>query len=750
MMRKFYQQLRARIVAAGLWPRGWVARGACYSLAFAIALFALQMILQLFAPSWADSLGGWVKFLLFDAASLFCIVAYRALKRKILWRLRNRLIVTYVFIGVIPAVLLIAMAFITIYLFAGQFASFVVTSEINSQLRSMQAANAAVSSELAARMEKGEPPSAALLAGLKKRDRAWERRQVCAWHGIKFLPLNSTVQGDSVTYPDFFDKGGNEYAKAAQQGLPFKEIVRDKGELYLRATSSFMVGPERLTVVTSEPLDQNLMADIAANLGEITLYAAGIGQDELDENQQKQTATAGSKSRVTVSVGTDKEKRGVVFSEPKPGSPGVRQEQVLHPLFSVGALAAPSGITDREITFGTPLPVVDWKTGERERVGALGVSVHTRPSVLYGHLFAALGDIARGVEYLLLAILVVFGVIELIALIIGTRMTSTVTGAVAHLYDATKHVDRGDFSHRIPVKSADQLAQLSLSFNSMTESIEKLILEQKEKQRLEGELAIAQEVQAQLFPRQVSELESLEVHGFCRPARTVSGDYYDFLTASSHKLILAVGDISGKGISAALLMATIHSAVRAYSVESLPQMREPVAVGAVAGAGRIMAAWPEGIEISPGALLGLLNHQLYESTPPEKYATLFLGIYDGRSHKLTYSNGGHLPPILIGKDGAVRRLESGGTVVGLFENCTYDEGCVQMHPGEIFLAYSDGVTEPENEFGEFGEERLIDLVSANRDLPLLQISQTVTSAVDDWIGDNEQPDDITLVLARAR
>ena len=219
------------------------------------------------------------------------------------------------------------------------------------------------------------------------------------------------------------------------------------------------------------------------------------------------------------------------------------------------------------------------------------------------------------------------------------------------------------------------MAQLSLSFNSMTESIEKLILEQKEKQRLEGELAIAQEVQAQLFPRQVTELESLEVHGFCRPARTVSGDYYDFLTASSHKLILAVGDISGKGISAALLMATIHSAVRAYSVESLPQMREPVAVGAVAGAGRMMAAWPEGIEISPGALLGLLNHQLYESTPPEKYATLFLGIYDGRSHRLTYSNGGHLPPILIGKDGAVRRLEAGGTVVGLFDNMTYDEGC---------------------------------------------------------------------------
>jgi len=343
-----------------------------------------------------------------------------------------------------------------------------------------------------------------------------------------------------------------------------------------------------------------------------------------------------------------------------------------------------------------------------------------------------------------------FAIIELIALFTGSRMTRTVTAAVAQLYDATRHVDQGDFSHRIPVKSKDQLGALSHSFNSMTESIEKLILEQKEKHRLENELAIAQEVQDQLFPRQVKGLESLEVHGFCRPARTVSGDYYDFLTASSNKLILAVGDISGKGISAALLMATIHSAVRAYSVENLPQMREPVAVGALAGAGRVMAAWPEGVEVSPSALLSLLNHQLYESTPPEKYATLFLGIYDGRSHRLTYSNGGHLPPLLIGQDGTLRRLECGGTVVGLFDNMLYEEDSVELQPGEIFVAYSDGVTEPENDFGEFGEERLIDLVRESRHLPLVQISQSVTAAVDTWIGDQEQPDDVTLVLARAR
>jgi sigma-B regulation protein RsbU (phosphoserine phosphatase) len=739
-MKQFYSRLRARMLAADLWPQGWIARGALYSLGFAIGLFALEMALTPFAPAAADSLAGWVKFLAFDAALLFSVIAFRWLKRRILWRLRNRLIVTYVFIGVIPAVLLVAMTFITLYGLAGQFAVFVVTSEINSQLRSLGAVNAAVGNELAARLERGDNPTAESLAGLRKRDAAWKRRSMYAWLDDKLLPLGDESKGPAPSFPTF--------AKSELRENELREITRDHDGLHLRVVTQLAMGSKTLTVVTSEPFDKALVGRIAADLGEITLL-----EDPRFRGQDAQPVTPanpGTSNVATNNVATNNvatNNVNIVISDRR--NP---QRVDLHPspTFTVGTVPPAMGRLDREVPFLAPLPVLDWKTGKREPTGSVVVQVRTRPSVLYGHLFAALGEFVQIVEYSLLVILVFFAVIELIALIIGTRMTRTVTGAVAQLYDATKHVDRGDFSHRIPVKSTDQLAQLSLSFNSMTESIEKLIQEQKEKQRLEGELAIAQEVQAQLFPRQVTELESLEVHGFCRPARTVSGDYYDFLTASSHKLILAVGDISGKGISAALLMATIHSAVRAYSIESLPQMREPVAVGAVAGAGRIMAAWPEGIEVSPGALLGLLNHQLYESTPPEKYATLFLGIYDGRSHRLTYSNGGHLPPILIAKDGAVRRLETGGTVVGLFDHMMYDEGAVEMHPGEIFLAYSDGVTEPENDFGEFGEDRLIGLVSANRRLPLVQISQTVTSAVDDWIGDNEQPDDITLVLARAR
>jgi sigma-B regulation protein RsbU (phosphoserine phosphatase) len=129
---------------------------------------------------------------------------------------------------------------------------------------------------------------------------------------------------------------------------------------------------------------------------------------------------------------------------------------------------------------------------------------------------------------------------------------------------------------------------------------------------------------------------------------------------------------------------------------------------------------------------------------------LFLGIYDGEERKIIYSNGGHLPPIILAEDGSRRKLDCGGMVIGLFDNMSYEEGAVPLRVGEIFLAYSDGVTEPENDFGEFGEERLIDLVRENRHLPLERITEIVTAAVDDWIGANEQPDDITLVLARAR
>jgi sigma-B regulation protein RsbU (phosphoserine phosphatase) len=733
-----YRYLRMRLGEAGLLPTSKVALVASYLLGLDLLLFVLQRAFGLLKLSYGDSLGGWVSFLSFVVIVLFSILAFRWVKAKALWRLRNRLIVTYVFVGVIPVVMLVILATLSFYLFAGQFATFVVTTALDSELKSLDAANSAIAHELAAKMQSGVNPDTTAVEGLRRTDKAWTDRHVHAWHDGKNV-LNSSPP-DAVSSPPILPS----YLKGS-----CREVVRDHNKLFLRASETIPIHGRSLTVLSSEPLDQRLLQDLAANLGEITLYT-GITLRKVNApptaapNSSNpgitgtQLSTTTSQPEGDCARDTDTAKTGVFVLDTSKAAP----------LYFAGTVPPAARSLDRQVSFGTSVSVVDWDTGDR--LNPVLITIQTRVSKLYDRLFNSLGDIAPAVEWGLLIVAVIFGLIEIIAIVIGTRLTRTVTGAVAQLYEGTQLVNRGDFRHRIPVKSNDQVAALAISFNSMTASLEKLIEEQKDKQRLENELVIAQEVQAQLFPRESVQLASLEVHGFFRPARTVSGDYYDFLTLDADRLILAVGDISGKGISAALLMATIHSAVRALSMQDVPVLREPAAVGAPLGLDVILASGFRSLDVSPSALLSLLNHQLYESTPPEKYATLFLGIYNGAERKLTYSNGGHLPPIIVSEDGSIRRLECGGTVVGLFDHRTYEEDSVELRRGEIFVGYTDGVTEPENDFGEFGEQRLIDLLRENRDLALPRITEIVTAAVDDWIGANEQPDDVTLVLARAR
>jgi len=680
-----------------------------------MVLFGLEKFFALLKISYGDSLGGWVGFLDFIVSILFAILAFRWLKARMLWRLRNRLIVTYVFIGFIPLLLLVSLAVGSFYLFAGQFATFIVTTGLNSELSSLSAANSAIAHRLAAESQSRAAGWQVSLSTLRQADKLWADRQICVWLNGK-LALNSSSSDIAATAPDL-----PPYMKS-----PLRGVVRDHDKLFLRVLDAVPLKEGNLTVLSSEPFPQ-LLQTLAASLGEITLYE-GLSLNKVDRTEPGPV-------RGTQVLAGDNKKVVLDTSKAK--------------LISTwGAIPSPTTVLDRSVVFPTSIPVTDW--GKGENANPVAITVQTRISKLYERLFAAQGAFAPTVEVFLLFAVIVFAIIELIAIWIGTQLTRTVTGAVAQLYDGTMHINQGDFSHRIAVKSSDQVATLATSFNSMTASIQRLIEEQKQKQRLENELTIAKEVQEQLFPHESVQLASLEVHGFFRPARTVSGDYYDFLTLDSDRLVLALGDISGKGISAALLMATIHSAVRAYSLQDIPVLREPATVGATVGSGAVMAAPTRALDVSPGALLQLLNHQLYESTPPEKYATLFLGIYNGAERKFTYSNGGHLPPIIMSQDGSIRRLECGGTVVGLFNQASYEEESVELRRGEILLAYTDGVTEPENEFGEFGEQRLIDLLRENRDLPLPRITEIVTAAVDDWIGAAEQPDDVTLVLARAR
>ncbi|MBZ5491511.1 MAG: SpoIIE family protein phosphatase [Acidobacteriia bacterium] len=651
-------------------PRTRLALATLYLAGMTALLLLLKWLLKVAnARSAADALGGWTTFLGWTVSMLLLWLGLRWLRDHVMWSVRNRLIVTYLFIGGVPVTLAVAIALLSGYLVLGDLAVFSAISEIKVEANRLSAANAAAEEEITRHSSNPEKITA--------RDTSFPGRS------IAILPTSSV--------PGWVKDG-------------FTGLVNEKGHIYLRAVNSHQDPSGNAMVISSVQLDRKFLARIASKVGSLTLYSDEKLLEASGPNTQGAVAASGR--------------------------------------ISAGSVPAPINTLDPEVDFGGQIQVIDWENGS---LGTRFLGGTTRFSTVYSYITASMGIGSTVIVIALIGLAIAFAVVVLVALLIGIGLTRKITYSVANLYRATQFINRGDFSHRIDVRAKDQLAALQVSFNSMTDNLQKLIAEQKEKERLQSELEIAHEVQAQLFPRENVGTSTLQLHGICRPARIVSGDYYDFLSYGPEQVMVAVGDISGKGISAALLMATIHSAVRAYEQEQL------VSVGMAAAYGtnsRVAAFEARMAPPSPAQMLWLLNRHLFQSTQPEKYATLFLGFYDDEKHRLTYANAGHLPPIVLGADGTVRRLETGGTVVGLFPDCDYAEETVELYPGDIFIAFSDGITEPENEFGEFGEDRLIETVAANRHQPLDRITEHVISAVQDWIGSTEQPDDITVVLAR--
>ena len=692
---------------ARLRPRGRLATFTAYVGAIELVLIAVEAIVRKAGSvSAADSIGGWTGFLGFVLFVLAIILAIRWFRSHVLWSVRNRLLVTYLFVGAVPVTLALALAIGSGYLVVEHLATFLAVSEIQAQEQRLGAANAAAADLIA---HHGAAP-----------DQIMANDTVFPGRDIMNLPVK--------TAPAWLADG-------------FTGLVEDNDLLYLRAANKVATPRGQVVVISSVPFDQKFLAKVAASLGTLTIYTKAVNVHE------ESSLNAKGVKVVTINIKPDSSKAAKAKG-PSDTEASKTRDRDTSQFITAGSVGAQRFSLDREFNFGGLVQTRNWSDGANDPGFDKFLTGTTRLSTIYSYLTASMGVWTGVVGTILFFVAIVFAIVVLIALLIGIRLTRTITSSVANLYRATEHINRGEFDHRIQVKERDQLAALQKSFNSMTESLQRLIIEQKEKERLQSELEIAHEVQAQLFPAAISGTGTLELYGVCQPARTVSGDYYDFLTYGPEQMGIAVGDISGKGISAALLMATIHSAVRAYEQEQLFSVgASSVKALAAGGQGGVLTRSSVALP-SPAHMLWLLNRHLYRSTQPEKYATLFLGFYDGDTHRLTYSNAGHLAPIIMGVDGTIRRLEAGGMVVGLFDNMEYQEETVELRQGDIFIAFSDGITEPENEFGEFGEDRLIEAIAANGDQPLDRIAAHTISAVKDWIGATEQPDDITLVLAR--
>jgi phosphoserine phosphatase RsbU/P len=807
-MQKALESGSSRVTWRSRIPKG-VAGVAFWLVILFVLLWFVRQI-----PGVSSPLLGWIQLLAgLTLIALAFPLAWKFIRTRLLWSLRSKLILTYLLIGLAPAVLFITLGCVLAYIAAGTFSIHLADTRMHQELDTMSV-DSRSRAEITARILRARdagllnsPPSRPRPPGGRRPEgsptepattQPASATPATAAEGLAQAtpsaeslpdPLRARLHrhtsvflnGAPTTIGPGFGRGlGNVPAASTTTapqptpiGLPpwaadlhgneFHGLVRDGEDLYLVTISQRRVSATGglVSAVTSLPVDGALMDVIAQGLGRVHIVGFDPGSSQATPADAPARASTSTDSRETASdriLGKD-----------------------FHGASAYGGTEPFSiNFCDFRVSFPSSLETIDWDTKQPDKFGST-IVVHSRPSLLYYQLFgSSLGGVVTDfIRNGLIALCVLFAVIEALALWMALRLFRSLTASVHELYEATQRVDRGDFVHRIPdssISQKDQLGDLALSFNRMTGSLERLLVEQKEKERLQSELTIAQEVQANLFPHRARDLPTLELHGICRPARTVSGDYYDFLvfhhqdkdehrrsSGEPHEgevhlngrtqgresgVGIVLGDISGKGISAALLMATLHSAVRAYRFASEDLVYSESSFAGLTVSRESLAGDSGKLFESPGRILSLLNRHLYRSTQPEKYATLFLAHYDAATAQLTYSNAGHLPPLVLGRDGKVRRLDCGGTVVGLMDGMRYEEGRIQMKSGDILVAYSDGVTEPENDFGDFGEARLMEVVARYRDQPLHVISAQVMLALDAWIGAAEQPDDITLVLAR--
>jgi sigma-B regulation protein RsbU (phosphoserine phosphatase) len=251
---------------------------------------------------------------------------------------------------------------------------------------------------------------------------------------------------------------------------------------------------------------------------------------------------------------------------------------------------------------------------------------------------------------------------------------------------------------------------------------ERLLDERLEKRRMEEELKVASEIQMRLQPVAPPKIDGWEMTGVSFPCREIGGDYYDFIKRKrDNRFVVAVGDVSGKGTGAALLMSSLHAAVRAQS-----QTRATIS-----------------------EVMGEINQYIYENSPSNKFLTLFYGELDPETAILTYSNGGHNTPILARRSGEIVRLDKGGMPIGMMQGVGYEEDAIKFEPGDVLVIYSDGITESINERDEeFDDQRLIDVVRNNLNRSASGIRDRIDEALSRFVGTTAPVDDMTLMIIK--
>ncbi len=578
----------------------------------------------------------------------------RYLVRRLLWRIRTKLIVSYLFIAVVPVVLLLLLFALAALLFSGLVASHIVTSDIQAKAEVLHA------TARSALMSAGRPGAAevdALVAPARK---------------VHPAVSYAVVRGGRVVAA----RG------AAPQALPawvkppgFAGLVKEGDHEELRAV--WMEGADFLLI--DVPLDARLFEDLHQRMGVQFLGAGG-----------RVESTGDSGLRIDIDDTTS-----------SPGAAGG----------GINFLATPE--RRRWTDGGVELDPLTFRFDPYEMGRKLSPSA--RDLNMADVLVKALAAVAG-----------IFLVMYAVALLVGLVLARSITKGIHELSEGTERLRQGDFSHPIRVYSRDQLGDLAESFNVMADSVQDLLREQADKERLEEELRIARKIQMSLLPQGTVTLPGLRVAALCLPAAEVGGDYYDLLPLSDTRMGVLVADVSGKGTSAALYMAELKGLVL-----SLSRIYE-----------------------SPARLLGEANRILAANMDPRSFITMTYAVVDTARRTMTYARAGHNPLIHLSK-GVTTVLTPAGLGLGMdrgerFEEIL-EEAEVRLESGDVFLFFTDGLSEAMNAREElFGERRLRDVLEhvIDTESDEVELKDRILDEIRQFVGDAAQHDDMTMVILK--
>jgi phosphoserine phosphatase RsbU/P len=685
---------------------------------------------RIFGSAWLKALVDIASLLALIPFAYFIILGIRWFFEHLLWRLRRRLLVTYFLLGVLPLLLVIALVAAVGFVTITSSTLSVVGRQLDGYLEASRSASVSLSREIA-------DWDVDRLTPAQLRERLNDRMNTLAavFPGVSLRIYNQSEPSRSVSIMTEqaqrnadeialgFEKGWPRWVLDAQESHGLISVSTGAGARHVYAHHLVRLpGASRAIAQLTYPIG----ADICARFTRTTGLRVNPGRAYLA--QLMQSAQSGA-------VVGDRELEAI------------RREA-----------AQASALNGYPVL----MRITEWETGQTDENEGLSVD---RSFLDANHLRERVRQFRSGqfgsIFYAVISgLALIFLLIAMVAIVSAMFLTRSITGAVHNLYRGTQRIESGDFEHEIPIRGNDQLSGLAVSFNRMTSSVRELLRVSAEKERLDQEMRIATEVQERLFPRAAPYSESLDMApGACLPARSVSGDYYDFLDAGPGVLGIVVADVCGKGVSAALMMANLQANLRGQVLAYVDAYRDRMRLSAVAeeerGSQGDAANEPDFRAGRVRRIIDRANKQMVGSMMDANYVTLFYAEFDERSSILQYTNAGHNPPLILRASSsgrpALERLDRGGTVIGLFRDAEYEDADIKLESGDLVAAFTDGVIEARNPQGEeFSEERLILLLRNCAHLAASEIERLVLQTVKDWAAGAEQEDDLTIVVFKRK